>query len=84
MGYRVGTRVLELLFWRNESTSKVPKREIRLLPILIMIQTQLWKAVFGKPADGLEKSSTNVDECSSPYVAAKTRELTGAFHRHGH
>ncbi|KAJ3502147.1 hypothetical protein NMY22_g18683 [Coprinellus aureogranulatus] len=62
LGYRVGGRVLELLFWRNESSSKAPKREIRLLPVLIMIQTQVWKAVFGKPADGLEKSSTNVDE----------------------
>lgn len=65
MGYRVGTRVLELLFWRNESTSKTPKREIRLLSVLIMIQTQLWKAVFGKAADGVEKSHVNVDECQS-------------------
>ncbi|TEB39117.1 transporter particle subunit trs31 [Coprinellus micaceus] len=62
IGYRVGSRVLEILFWRNESTSKAPKREIRLLPVLLMIQTQVWKAVFGKPADGLEKSSSNVDE----------------------
>ena len=41
IGYRVGSRVLELLFWRNESTSKAPKREIRLLPVLLMIQTQV-------------------------------------------
>jgi hypothetical protein len=68
IGYRVGSRVLEFLFWRNESTSKAPKREIRLLPVLLMIQTQVWKAVFGKPADGLEKSSSNVDECTFPYL----------------
>ncbi|KAF6766446.1 TRAPP complex subunit trs31 [Ephemerocybe angulata] len=51
MGYRIGTRILELLIWRNESSSKTPKREIRLLA-----------SVFGKAADGLEKSSANVDE----------------------
>lgn len=79
MGYRVGTRVLELLFWRNESTSKTPKREIRLLPVLIMIQTQLWKAVFGKPADGLEKSSANVDECQSPFRRGPPRGLTSTL-----
>ncbi|KAF5337145.1 hypothetical protein D9611_003413 [Ephemerocybe angulata] len=62
MGYRIGTRILELLIWRNESSSKTPKREIRLLPVLLMIQSQVWKAVFGKAADGLEKSSANVDE----------------------
>lgn len=27
------------------------------------IHTQVWKAVFGKPADAIEKSVENDDEC---------------------
>lgn len=63
LGYRVGARVLELMVWRAESSSKAPKREIRLLPALMSIHTQVWKAVFGKPADAIEKSVENADEC---------------------
>ncbi|KAF9015405.1 TRAPP complex subunit trs31 [Cyathus striatus] len=62
LGYRVGTRVLELMSWRAEASSKTPKREIRFLPALMSIHTQLWKAVFGKPADAIEKSVENADE----------------------
>lgn len=63
LGYRIGTRVLELMAWRAESGSKAPKREIRFLPALMSIHTQVWKAVFGKPADAIEKSVSNEDEC---------------------
>lgn len=63
LGYRIGTRVLELMVWRTESTSKAPKREIRFLPALMSIHTQVWKTVFGKPADAIEKSVENEDEC---------------------
>ncbi|KAK0446425.1 TRAPP complex subunit trs31 [Desarmillaria tabescens] len=62
LGYRIGTRVLELMVWRAESSSKTPKREIRLLPSLMTIHTQVWRAVFGKPADAIEKSVENADE----------------------
>ncbi|KAG6837211.1 hypothetical protein H0H93_013079 [Arthromyces matolae] len=62
LGYRIGTRVLELMVWRAESSSKNPKREIRLVPALMSIHTQVWKAVFGKAADALEKSVENADE----------------------
>ncbi|GLB36571.1 putative TRAPP complex subunit trs31 [Lyophyllum shimeji] len=62
LGYRVGMRVLELMVWRAESSSKTPKREIRFLPALMSIHTQVWKAVFGKPADAIEKSVENADE----------------------
>ncbi|KZS90302.1 TRAPP I complex [Sistotremastrum niveocremeum HHB9708] len=62
LGYRVGTRTFELMSWRAEATSKAPKREIRFLPALMIIHTQLWRAVFGKPADALEKSVENDDE----------------------
>ncbi|ETW87631.1 hypothetical protein HETIRDRAFT_307303 [Heterobasidion irregulare TC 32-1] len=62
LGYRLGTRVLELMVWRAESASKMPKREIRFLPALMSIHTNVWKAVFGKPADAIEKSVENEDE----------------------
>ncbi|EAU92959.2 transporter particle subunit trs31 [Coprinopsis cinerea okayama7 len=62
LGYRIGMRVLELMIWRSESSSKAPKREIRLLPVLMMIHSQVWKAVFGKAADAIEKSVENADE----------------------
>jgi hypothetical protein len=51
--------------WRAESGSKAPKREVRFLPALVSIHTQVWKAVFGKPADAIEKSVSNEDECAS-------------------
>lgn len=63
LGYRIGMRVLELMAWRADSSSKNPKREIRFLPALMSIHTQVWKAVFGKPADAIEKSVENADEC---------------------
>lgn len=64
LGYRVGTRVLELTAYRAESSLKAPKREIRLLPALMAIHTQIWRAVYGRPADAIEKSVENVDECT--------------------
>ncbi|KAG9223295.1 hypothetical protein PLEOSDRAFT_1037277 [Pleurotus ostreatus PC15] len=62
LGYRVGVRVLEMMMIRQESSSKNPKRETRLLPVLMLIHSQVWKAVFGKAADAIEKSVENADE----------------------
>ncbi|CUA77454.1 Transport protein particle subunit trs31 [Rhizoctonia solani] len=62
LGYRIGTRVLELMVWRAEGNAKAPKREIRFLPALMAIHSQVWKACFGKPADGIEKSVEKEDE----------------------
>jgi len=62
LGYRIGTRELELMLWRTEGSSKTPKREIKLLSVLMMIHTQVWKAVFGKHADAIERSVENPDE----------------------
>lgn len=63
LGYRIGTRVFELMAWRMESVSKAPKREIRFLPGLMLIHTHIWKSVFGRTADAIEKSVENADEC---------------------
>ncbi|CAO3673815.1 hypothetical protein G6F70_006870 [Rhizopus microsporus] len=57
-GYRVGFRMLELLTWRE----KAAKRETKVLGILYFIHSTVWKALFGKQADSLEKSTENDDE----------------------
>ncbi|PHZ07535.1 TRAPP I complex [Rhizopus microsporus ATCC 52813] len=57
-GYRVGFRMLELLTWRE----KAAKRETKVLGILYFIHSTVWKALFGKQADSLEKSTENEDE----------------------
>ncbi|CAG8529639.1 8846_t:CDS:2 [Paraglomus brasilianum] len=57
-GYRVGTRFLELITWREKNN----RREISVLDILYFIHTTVWKALFGKQADSLEKSTENNDE----------------------
>jgi trafficking protein particle complex subunit 5 len=62
------------MVWRTESVSKAPKREIRFMPALMsIISTQLWKAVFGKPADAIEKSVENADECMCSVIAPYSR-----------
>lgn len=73
MGYHHGQRLLPLLHSRLESpsgggsssSSKNPKREIRLLPMLLWIHGNAWKALFGKVADSLERSTERSDECKS-------------------
>ena len=77
LGYRVGTRVLELMVWRTESQTKAPKREIRFLPALMSIHTQVWKTVFGRPADAIEKSVENDDECESRLTSFRGWLLKG-------
>lgn len=57
-GYGVGLRVLELLAFR----SKEYKRETKLMGILQFVSTQVWKSLFGKAADSLERSIDHADE----------------------
>lgn len=76
LGYRVGIRAFELMSWRNESSSKAPKREIRFLPALMSIHTQVWRTLFGKPADAIEKSVENADECMSHWYFNYPQFLT--------
>jgi hypothetical protein len=57
-GYGVGLKVLELLAYR----SKEYKRETRLMSVLQFVSSQVWKSLFGKPADSLERSIDHADE----------------------
>ena len=58
LGYRVGSRVFELLSWREKNS----KREIRIIGILSFIHTTVWKSLFGQQADAIQKSTENADE----------------------
>ncbi|KAF9436895.1 TRAPP subunit trs31 [Entomortierella beljakovae] len=58
LGYRVGIRALDLIVWRDKNN----KRETRVLGMLYFIHTTVWKTLFGKQADSLEKSTENEDE----------------------
>ncbi|GAA5897384.1 TRAPP subunit TRS31 [Sporobolomyces salmoneus] len=71
LGYRVGTRLLELLPLRDSLypiTSTLsrspppPSRQLRLLPLLTYIHSNLYRYLFGKPADSLERSTEHEDE----------------------
>eukprot|EP01082_Thalassiosira_pseudonana_P009303 g8278.t1 g8278 contig29:147003-147920(-) len=57
-GYGVGLKVLEMVAYRAKET----KRETRLMSILHFVSSSVWKSLFGKAADSLERSIDNSDE----------------------
>ncbi|MCJ1474793.1 TRAPP subunit trs31 [Lambiella insularis] len=59
-GYPLGLRLLPLLLYR--APPRTATRPTRILPLLQFITTTLWKHLFGRPADALERSSANEDE----------------------
>lgn len=68
-GRQIGWRLLELINWREfmgskvSSSGNVGKRELKHLQMLMFLNTTVWKALFGKQADSLERSTDNEDEC---------------------
>jgi len=58
VGFDVGVRMLELLVHRD----KAGKREVRILGILSFLHTNVWKSLFGKTADSLERGTSADDE----------------------
>ena len=55
----VGLRMSELCFFREKNA----KREIKIVGILSYIKDSIWKTMFGKPADSLERATDKQDEC---------------------
>ena len=57
---------MELLFFREKGghsgACSSGKRENRLVSMLHLINNQVFKSLFGKPADGLEQSIEDEDE----------------------
>ena len=71
----MGRRALELTMARE----RPGKREIRLINMLSLIHTQLWKMLFGKPADQLQKCDAET-QCAShsfQHITDKVRSNTG-------
>ena len=63
LGHRVGSRTLELSTWREKGgRARNGQREIKVLQILGFIQTVVWKELFGKAADDIQKSVENEGE----------------------
>ncbi|KAI9733314.1 MAG: TRAPP subunit trs31 [Cirrosporium novae-zelandiae] len=58
-GHPLGLRLLNLLIYRLPPSSNPTPRPTRILPLLQFIHTPLWRHLFSRPADALEKSSTN-------------------------
>ena len=57
LGYSVGWRALETIVARE----RPDKREIRLVPALQFVTSSCWHTLFGKNADGLERSTDGAD-----------------------
>eukprot|EP00899_Mesostigma_viride_P006639 jgi/Mesvir1/15977/Mv08286-RA.1 len=57
-GTGVGLRLLELICHRDKNC----RRETRVLGILSFVHSNIWKCLFGKVADSLEKSTEHEDE----------------------
>ncbi len=53
LGWQVGARILDLLFVRERAS----RRETKLLNVLLMVKSTLWRALFGKEADKLERAN---------------------------
>lgn len=70
-GYGVGHRVLELLAFRERQY----RRETKLIGVLQFVSSTVWKALFNKVADSLERSTENEDE----YMIHEREPITNAF-----
>lgn len=62
----MGEKLLELMFYREKGgisgACQNGKRETKIVSMLHFINNVVWKALFGKPADGLEQSIEDEDE----------------------
>lgn len=76
-GYPLGLRLLELLLYRSAPSSTQPPttRPTRVLPLLQFITTTLWKHLFGRPADALERSAANANE----YMVSDNEPLVNTY-----
>lgn len=72
-GYPIGTKLLDLLLYRQPQ--RAATRPIRILELLQFIHSVFWKALFGRPADALESSTTSKNE----YMIADNEPLVNTF-----
>ena len=70
-GYGIGQRLIELVGCRE----RVTKRETKIVNMLQYITNVIWKHLFNKAADNLERSMENQDE----YMIHETMPVTNTF-----
>ena len=58
LGYPIGEKILELCSYKDKNY----KREVKIVSMLQFIHNNVWKMLFGKMADGLQKSTDDEDE----------------------
>jgi hypothetical protein len=58
LGYPIGEKILEYCYVYEKNT----KRETKIVSMLQFIHNNVWKILFGKQADGLQKSTEDEDE----------------------
>jgi hypothetical protein len=75
-GYGVGLRFAEMVGIRE----KAIRRETRLVNMLQYIQMTVWKYLFNKVADSLERSTENEDECRTVVSLSLLPTLLHGFH----
>lgn len=81
-GYPLGLKLLDLMLYRSptpfSSTGTAAANAIRpthILPLLQFISTTLWRHLFGRPADALERSQDAPDE----YMITDNEPLVNAY-----
>jgi hypothetical protein len=70
-GYSIGEKVLELCSLREKGF----KRETKIVNMLQFIHNNVWKMLFNKQADGLQKSTDDSDE----YRIIENSPITNKF-----
>jgi trafficking protein particle complex subunit 5 len=73
-GYPLGLRLLDLLLTRT-TPQPSPHRPVRIFGLLQFITTNLWKSLFGRPADALERSASNPSE----YMISDNEPLVNGY-----
>jgi hypothetical protein len=70
-GYGIGLKLVELIGIRERAT----KRETRLVNMLQYVSNVIWRHLFNKAADNLERSMENEDE----YMIHENSPITNTF-----
>uniref|UniRef100_A0A914VJH4 Trafficking protein particle complex subunit 5 n=1 Tax=Plectus sambesii TaxID=2011161 RepID=A0A914VJH4_9BILA len=71
LGHFVGSRLLDVIVFREKGY----KRETKLLSMLMFVKGSVWRNLFGKEADKLERS--NEDPCT--YLLIEKDPLVNTF-----
>ncbi|RYY87227.1 hypothetical protein EON63_04345 [archaeon] len=81
-GFGIGQRAIELVSCRD----RVTRRETRIVSILQYVSQVLWKYLFNKTADNLERSMQNEDECKAEHCVCMGMDMgmdhTCMIHQH--